>query len=59
MHAYIAQELARQREQELRRSAQRYLSSRSLRRRRRPVRHRAGSALVAIGLALARGSADA
>jgi hypothetical protein len=49
--------LARQHESELRRSALRHVLHVS--RRRRSVRHRAGWAMVAIGLALAHGSGDA
>jgi hypothetical protein len=53
--------LARQHETELRRSACRHGLDRPGRRRgrRRSVRHRAGWALVAIGLKLARGSGRA
>jgi hypothetical protein len=58
MHPYLMEELARQRERELRRPAQRYALL-GPRRRRRPARHRPGRALVGIGLALARGSSDA
>ena len=58
MHPYMIELLARQRESELRRSAPRrgpYVPGR----RRRSVRHRAGWALVAIGLTLAHGAGDA
>ena len=60
MHPYMIELLARRRESELRRSALRHVPS--VPRRRRgfsSVRHRAGWALVAIGLTLARGSGDA
>jgi hypothetical protein len=60
MHPYVTEELARQREQELRRSVRRYTPPRQLRRRRRGcIRHRAGWVLIEIGLALAQGSGDA
>jgi len=61
MHSYMIELLARQHEIELRRSACRHGLDRAVRRRgrRRWVRHRAGWALVAIGLKLARGSGDA
>ena len=57
MHPYTIETLARQRESELRRSAGRH--GPHVPRRRRSVRHRAGWALVAIGLTLAHGSGDA
>ena len=57
MHPYTIELLARQRESELRRSAGRH--GPHVPRRRRSVRHRAGWALVAIGLTLAHGSGDA
>jgi hypothetical protein len=57
MHPYMIEVLASQRESELRRSARRY--GLHVPRRRRSVRHRAGWALVAIGLTLAHGSGDA
>jgi hypothetical protein len=56
MHPYMIEVLASQRESELRRSARRY--GLHVPRRRRSVRHRAGWALVAIGLTLAHGSGD-
>jgi hypothetical protein len=61
MHPYLIELLARQHETERRRSAPRHdLHVPGRRRDRRcPVRHRAGWALVAIGLTLARGSGDA
>ncbi len=59
MHPYMREELARQRERELRRWAERYGLLRSGRRRPESVRQRAGRALAGIGLALARGSGDA
>jgi hypothetical protein len=55
MHPYLLEELARQRERELRKPAPRYAQP-GPRRRRRPARHRPGRALTGIGLALARGS---
>jgi hypothetical protein len=57
MHPYMIEVLARPRESELRRSARRHILH--VPRRRRSVRHRAGWALVAIGLTLAHGSGDA
>ena len=61
MHPYTIELLARQHETELRRSARRHglHVPGQHRGRRRPARHRAGWALVAIGLTLARGSGDA
>ena len=61
MHPHMIELLARQREAELRRSARRRGPHvpRRRRGRRRLVRHRAGWALVAIGLLLAHGSGDA
>ena len=61
MHPYMIELLARQREAELRRSALRHGPPvpRRRRGRRRSVRHRAGWALVAIGLTLAHGLGDA
>jgi hypothetical protein len=56
MNPYLTELLARERRADLRRSARRYGHSVP---RRRPVRYRAGWALVAIGLALAHGSGDA
>ena len=58
MHPYLMEELARQRERELRLPAQRYALP-GPRRRRGPARHRPGRALAGIGLALARGSRGA
>ena len=58
MHPYLMEELARQRERELRGPAQRYALLEP-RRRRRPARHRPGRALTGVGLALPRGSRDA
>ena len=58
MHPYMIELLARRRESELRKSAPRH-GPRAPRRRRRSVRHRAGRALVALGLTLARRSGDA
>ena len=57
MHPYMIELLTRQRESELRRSAGRH--GLDVHHRRRSVRHRAGWALVAIGLTLAHGSGDA
>ena len=59
MHPYMIELLARLRESELRRSAGRHGLDAPRRRGRRSVRHRAGWALVAIGLTLAHGSGDA
>ena len=59
MYPYMIELLARQRESELRRSACDHGPHVPRRRRRRSVRHRAGWALVAIGLRLAHGSGDA
>jgi hypothetical protein len=61
MHPYLTELLARQHETERRRSASRHgLHVLDRRRDRRcSVRHRAGWALVAIGLTLARGAGDA
>ena len=60
MHPYMIELLARQREGELRRSAGRQgLDVPRRRRGRRSVRHRAGWALVTIGLTLAHASGDA
>ena len=59
MHPYMWEELARQRERELRRWAERYAQPRSGRRRPESARQRADRALARIGLALARGSGDA
>jgi hypothetical protein len=56
MNPYLTELLARERQADLRRSARRYRTPVP---RRRPVRYRAGWALVAIGLALAHGSGDA
>jgi hypothetical protein len=54
------EELARQRQHELRRWAERYGQLRSRRLPQgRPARRRASRALAGIGLALARGSGDA
>ena len=60
MHPYMIELLARRRESELRKSAPRH-GPRAPRRRRgfSSVRHRAGRALVAVGLTLARRSGDA
>jgi hypothetical protein len=58
MHPYMIELLARQRESELRRSARRHGPHVPCR-RCRSVRHRAGWALVAIGLTLAHGAEDA
>ena len=60
MHPSVMEELARQREHELRRWAERYGRLRSRRLRQdHPARRRAGRVLAGIGLALARGSGDA
>jgi hypothetical protein len=61
MHFHTTELLARQHEAELRRSAlRRGLHGPDWRQgRRRSARNRAGWALVAIGLTLARGSSDA
>jgi hypothetical protein len=53
------EELARRRERELRRLAERYTQFRSGRRRPESARQRADRALARIGLALARRSCDA
>jgi hypothetical protein len=60
MYPYMI-ELARQRDADLRKSARRYGPHvpGPHQGRRRSVRHRAGWALVEIGLALAHGSGDA
>ena len=54
MHPYMMEELARQRERELRRLAQQHALLGPHRRRRCPARRRPGPALAGIGLALAR-----
>ena len=60
VHPYVMEVLARKRQNELRRWAERYGQLRSRRLRQgRPARRRAGRALAGIGLALARGSGDA
>jgi len=59
MHLYMREELARQRERELRRWAERYAQLGSSRRRPESARQHADRALARIGLALARGSGDA
>ena len=60
MHPSVMEELARQREHELRRWAERYGQFRSRRLRQdHPARRRVGRAFAGIGLALARGSGDA
>jgi hypothetical protein len=59
MHPYMWEELARQRERELRRRAGRYAQLGTGRRRPEWARQRADRALARIGLALARGSGDA
>ena len=59
VHPYVMEVLARQRQHELRRWAERYGQLRSRLRQGRPARRRAGRALAGIGLALARGSGDA
>ena len=59
MHPYVSEELARQREQELRRSAGRYTPRRHLHRRHGSARYRAGWVLIEVGLALAQRSAMA
>jgi hypothetical protein len=56
MNPYLTELLARERQADLRRSARRHRPPMP---RRRPVRYRAGWALVAIGLALAHRSGDA
>jgi hypothetical protein len=56
MHPYMIELLAGQHETERRRSARRHGPHVPRRRGHRSVRHRAGWALVAIGLTLARGS---
>jgi hypothetical protein len=58
MHPYVAHEIARQHEDELRRSACRYGQLGHRRQRRRPVRQRTGRVLVEVGLTLVRGSGD-
>jgi hypothetical protein len=57
MDPYVREELARQREQELRRSAGRCVPPRHLHRRHGSARYRAGWVLIEIGLALAQRSA--
>ena len=52
IHAYMAQEIARQREHELRRSAQRYSQLEPHRKRHGSAMHRAGWVLIEIGLRL-------
>jgi nuclear transport factor 2 (NTF2) superfamily protein len=59
MHPYVREELARQREQELRRSAGRYRPPQQRHRRHGAARYRAGWVLIEIGLALAQRSAMA
>lgn len=60
MHPYMTLEFARQHRHELLAQAERYRRRVPQRhRRRRSVRHRAGWALVTLGLALARGAGDA
>lgn len=59
MHPYMWEELARPRERELRRRAERYARVRSGRRRPESARQRTDRALARIDLALARGSGDA
>ena len=56
MHPSMTELLARERESELLRSARQHVLHLS---RRRSIRHRAGWALVAIGLTLAHGSGNA
>jgi hypothetical protein len=56
MHLYVREELARQRERELRRSAGRCVPPRHLHRRHGSARYRAGWVLIEIGLALAQRS---
>ena len=59
MPPYLAQEIARQREDESRRSARRYSQLRRRRMRRRgSARHRAGWVLIEIGLTLVHSSGD-
>jgi len=60
IHPYLAQEIARQREDESRMSSEHYAQLRPRRkRRRRSARHRAGWVLIEIGLTLVHGSGDA
>jgi hypothetical protein len=59
MHPYIWEELARQRERELRRWVALYAQLGSGHRRPKSARRRADLALARIGFALARGSGDA
>ena len=59
MHPYVREELARQREQELRRSAGRSTPPRHMHRRHGAARYRAGWVLIEIGLALAQRFAKA
>jgi len=59
MPLYIREELARQHERELRRSAGRYTPPRHPHRRHGSARYRAGWVLIEIGLALAQRSAMA
>ena len=56
IHPYVRQEIARQREHELRRSAHRYGQLEPRRKRHSPVRYRTGWMLIEIGLALTCGS---
>ena len=59
MHPYVREELARQREQELRRSAGRYTPPRHMHRRHGSARYRARWVLIEVGFALAQRSAMA
>ena len=52
MHLYATEDLIRQREHELHRSARRHTPSRRFHQQHGSVRHRAGWALIEIGLAL-------
>jgi len=62
IHPYLIEELIRQREQQLRRSARRYMPRRSHPQRcptgRQAARRRAGWALVETGLVLVQGCGD-
>jgi len=58
IHWYIAQQIARQREHELRRSARRYGQLEPNRKPRGAVRYRTGWVFIEIGLAIICGSGD-
>jgi hypothetical protein len=52
MHPYIAEQLMRQRAQELHRASRRSMPTRPVRRRPHSIKYRTGWVLVEIGLAL-------